>query len=236
MDVPIQPIFLLADSQLLFWRDGGELFLARARRMLEAERPKAAYVGASNGDVLDFYRLFQGAMEGAGITDCRMIPAQPSAEDLEFFDAADLILLAGGDVERGWRAFEDNGLKQKVVERYYTGALLIGISAGAVQLGLHGWRAGAADGEIELFETFKLVPLMIDVHQEPEWRRLTRAMPEVGEYVQGLGIASGSGAVVHPDMTLEPVRRPLVELSVHDGEVRQSLILPPGEDAGEPES
>ncbi len=229
MDVPIKPIILLADSQLLFWSDGDELFLDRARRLLESAGPrtagpKAAYVGASNGDRPEFFQLFQAAMDGIGVTDCRLIPAQPSPEDLAFFDSADLILLAGGDVERGWRAFEDNGLNTRVAERYTAGALLIGLSAGAIQLGLHGCRSG---DEIELFETFKLIPLLIDVHQEPGWQRLNRAMPQVGDYVQGLGIPSGGGAVVHPDMTVEPVRRPLTELSVRGGEVRQNLILPP---------
>ncbi len=239
MDVPIQPIFLLADSQLLFWHDGEELFLERARRLLEVESPKAAYVGASNGDAPEFYQLFEGAMDGIGIGDCRQIPSEPSAEDLEFFDTADLILLAGGDVERGWRTFEQNGLKQKLVERYYTGALLFGISAGAVQLGLYGWHQAepeAAEAETLLFETFKLVPLVIDAHQEPDWRRLARTVPKAGDYVQGLGIPSGAGAVVLPDMTIEPIRRPLTELSVQGGEVRQSLILPGDEAGGGPDA
>ncbi len=227
MDVTPQPIFLLADSQLLFWRDGDELFLDRARRLLGSAEPRAAYVGASNGDRPEFYQLFQGAMEGIGVSDCRMIPERPSADDLEFFDQADLILLAGGDVERGWRAFESNGLKQKVAERYHAGALLIGISAGAVQIGLHGYHQGAADDDSELFETFKLVPFLIDVHQEPDWPRLSRSMPRAGDYVQGLGIPSGGGAMVYPDMTVEPVRRPLVEFAVQGDEVRHSLIMPP---------
>ncbi len=233
MDVPIQPIFLLADSQLLFWRNGDALFLERVRGLLERESPKAAYVGASNGDAPEFFSLFEGAMAGVGVNECRMIPAEPSAADLDFFDAADLILLAGGDALRGWRAFERNGLKQKVVERYYTGAMLFGVSAGAVQLGLHGFRESEGESDVRLFETFKLVPLLIDVHQEPAWQRLARAMPEAGEYVQGLGIPSGAGAVVHPDMTVEPVRRPLTELAIRDGEVCQSLILP-GEPATKP--
>ncbi len=236
MDGPIQPIFLYADSQLLFLKDGEVPYLDRVRRQLEGESPRAAYVGASNGDRPEFYQLFVSAMETIGVTDCRMIPSAPSPEDLEYFDSADLILLAGGDVERGFKTFEKNGLRQKVIERYYTGALLMGISAGAVQLGLYGFRETEGNGseEPELFDTFKLVPLVVDVHQEPDWARLARAMPEVGDLVQGLGIPSGAGAVVHPDMTVEPVRRPLAELSVKDGEVRQSLILPPGE-AGDAE-
>lgn len=236
MDAPIQPIFLFADSQLLFWSEDGELFLDRARQLLESTEPKAAYVGASNGDLPEFFELFRGAMQGIGISDCRMIPAEPSTEDLDFFDQADLILLAGGDPERGWRCFESNGLKQKVVERYYSGCLLMGISAGAMQLGLQAFNEPAgngADKELETFETFKLIPLVIDVHDDPDWLRLHAVMPKVGDLIQGLGIPSGAGAIVHPDMTLEPVRRPLVELGVKNGEVRQSLVFPPGEEDGE---
>lgn len=240
MDIPIQPIFLFADSQLLFWSHDGELFLDRARQLLAGDSPKAAYVGASNGDLPEFYELFQGAMQGIDVTDCRMIPSEPAAEDLEFFDRADLILLAGGDVERGWRCLKRNGLQQKVIERYYTGALLMGISAGAVQLGLQGFvePGSGSNGEeqkVETFETFKLIPLVVDVHDEPDWLRLNAAMPGAGDLVQGLGIPSGGGAIVHPDMTLEPVRRPLVELSVKEEEVRQSLIFPPGKDDEEAE-
>ncbi len=232
MDVTLQPILLLADSQLLFWSDGDGLFLERIRKLLPSESPKAAYLGASNGDRPEFYQLFCGAMEGIGVTDCRMIPRRPAAGDLEFFDRADLILLAGGDVERGWLTFESNGLKEKIAERYDAGALLIGISAGAVQIGLHGTRRDDSEGEIELFDTFKLIPFLIDVHQEPDWQRLSRALPRAADYVQGLGIPSGGGAVVYPDMTVEPVRRPLIELAVRGGEVRRSLIMPPA-DAGD---
>ena len=72
----VKPIFLLADSQLLFWREeSGELFLARARQLLEADtqdRPfKAAYLGASNGDAPEFYQLFEAAMGEIGRASCR---------------------------------------------------------------------------------------------------------------------------------------------------------------------
>ena len=239
METSIQPIFLFADSQLLFWSDGDDLFLDRARRRIENEAPRAAYVGASNGDRPEFYALFEGAMQGIGIPDCRMIPAEPTDEDLDFFDQADLILLAGGDVERGWRAFESNGLQQRVVERYYAGALLIGISAGAIQLGLSGLReteptTNGAPQEPERFDTFKLIPLVIDAHQEPDWLELSEALPQAGELIQGLGIPSGGGAIVHPDMTVEPVRHALVELSLKGKEVRQNLILPPDEETEPP--
>jgi len=224
---PIKPIFLLADSQLLFWQEDDRLFLERAREAIESQQPKAAYVGASNADDPVFYDLFRSAMEGIGITDCRMIPSEPSAEDLEYCGLADLMLLAGGDVKRGWDIIKENGVSQKIIEIYYGGGVLIGVSAGAIQLGLYGWEEDQ-QGKIELFETLKLIPALIDVHQEPDWIRLNQAVPQLGEYIHAVGIPSGGGVIVHADKTLEPVRRSLVNMRLRDGEVQQSLIFPPG--------
>lgn len=243
MDGPVKPIFLLADSQLLFWRrDDGALFLERLRGLLDTASPQAAYVGASNGDRPEFFELFRGAMAGIGVTDCRMIPSEPTDEDLRYFDRADVILLAGGDARRGWRVMKRNGIQRKVIERHYTGAVLMGVSAGAVQLGHHGVDEGE-EGEVRLFDTFKLAPFLIDVHAEPDWARLKAALPAAEANVRGLAIPSGAGAILHPDLTLEAVRSPLTEFerdAEDGGEIRESLILPPGpeeegvkEEAGE---
>ena len=227
MDSPIKPIFLLADSQLLFWSQGEEAFIDRLQALIDEDTPKAAYIGASNGDNPEFFQLFCGAMEGMGSVECRLIPSEPSEEDLEFFDEASLILLAGGDVRQGWRTMKRNGIQQRIIERYYTGAVLIGVSSGAVQLGLHGFAAKAS-GRFRLFDTFKLVPLLIDVHAEPDWQRLHQTLPRADEATRGLGIPSGSGAVLYPDLTLEAIRRPLIELSREpEGDGHQSLIFPP---------
>ncbi|MFY9826391.1 MAG: Type 1 glutamine amidotransferase-like domain-containing protein [Thermoanaerobaculia bacterium] len=201
----LKPIFLLADSQLLFWRDAaGNRLLGRARAMIDGA-PKAAYLGASNGDLPEFYDLFVGAMAEIGIrgSDCRHVPSHPGPGELELLDAADLILLSGGDVQRGWLAFEASGLKDRIVERYYAGAILVGVSAGSVQLGLKGW---SEDG---IFDTFRLVPFVIDVHDEPAWSGLQRAVSAAGGRARGFGIPSGGGALYHPNGSLEPVRHGL---------------------------
>jgi hypothetical protein len=229
----IKPIFLLADSQLLFWRGEGELFLGRVRALVDADReeagraPRAAYLGASNGDLPEFYQLFVAAMEQIDVRDCRQIPAQPDAEDLDFLAGADLILLAGGEVKRGWDAFKAAGLDQKLVERYYGGALLVGISAGAVQLGLKGWDE-AGD---RISDMLRIVPFVVDVHDEPGWGRLLQAVPRAGEHARGIGIPSGGGALYHPDYSVEPVRHPLVEVSQTENGLQQALLLP-GQAAG----
>ncbi len=201
----LQPIVLLADSQFLFWRKNDRLVLERVLK----ERPKAAYIGASNGDNPDFYAIFVAAMEGFGIFDCRMIPSAISEADLSFLNDADIILLAGGDVELGWRTFVTNGLDNHIVRRYSEGVTLIGISAGAVQLGLCGL---AADGS--LIETFKLVPFIIGAHEESyNWKTTRDLLRLSANNTRAIGLPTGGGAIYHPDQTLEPLRHLLVELT-----------------------
>ena len=202
----MQPIFLFADSQLLFWRDGGQLLL---EKVVTRSQPKAAYIGASNGDDPAFYEIFVSAMEGAGVFDCRMIPSVVSETDVAFLNDADIILLAGGDVEAGWRVFINNGLSEHIVRRYFEGALLIGISAGAVQLGLGGL---AADGS--LIETFKLVPYIIGAHEESDnWKTTMALLRMSGPGKTAIGLPFGGGAIYHPDQTVEALRKPLVKLA-----------------------
>jgi cyanophycinase-like exopeptidase len=218
---PIRPLFLLADSQLLFHRDGGALVLDRARAELPAESPRAAYLGASNGDERAFYDIFVAAMEGVGVRASRMIPASPSAEDRAFLDDADLILLAGGDAARGLRAFHEAGLVDRILARYAAGAVLVGVSAGAAQLGQR-----LTGGEGAGLATFRLAPAIVAAHDEPEWAALAEAVTAAEGAVRGIGIPAGGGAIVHADLTVEPVRRTLVEISLGEGGLRRAALIP----------
>jgi len=207
----LKPIFLFADSQLLFWRENGELLIERIVEATTRDQLKAAYVGASNGDQPDFYEIFVAAMEGIGVVDCRMIPSALSEADIAFLNDADIILLAGGDVEIGWRVFLTNGLSEHIVRRYFEGASLIGVSAGAVQLGLCGL---AADGS--LIETFKVVPFIIGAHEESNnWKTTRELLRLSGTGKKAIGLPTGGGAIYHPDNTIESLRHPLVELTVN---------------------
>jgi len=207
----LKPIFLFADSQLLFWRENGALLIERIVEATTRDQLKAAYVGASNGDQPDFYEIFVAAMEGIGVVDCRMIPSALSEADIAFLNDANIILLAGGDVEIGWRVFLTNGLSEHIVRRYFEGASLIGVSAGAVQLGLCGL---AADGS--LIETFKVVPFIIGAHEESNnWKTTRELLRLSGTGKKAIGLPTGGGAIYHPDNTVESLRHPLVELTVN---------------------
>src|ERR1700761_2652651 len=94
---PLAPIYLFADSQLLFWkRPDGSLFLKEVAEATGVEHPSAAYVGASNDDNLELYHgIFEPAMQQIKAGECRMILKRPLAEDAKFLEKADIILLAG---------------------------------------------------------------------------------------------------------------------------------------------
>jgi len=214
-------ILLLADSQLLFWREHGQLVLDRVVKDWRRDELKAAYIGASNGDHPDFYSIFVSAMEGAGVINCRMIPSRLSGDDLAFLNDANIILLAGGDTEIGWRIFLANGLNEHIVRRHSEGASLIGVSAGAVQLGL---CCLAADGS--LIETFGLVPFIIGAHEEfDNWKTPKELLQLSGGGKPAIGLPAGGGAIYHPDHTLEPLRYPLLELSLEGGEIHEAFVV-----------
>ena len=181
-----KPIYLFADSQLLFWSEDDVLFLKSVRDHLGEGDLKAAYVGASNGDDPQFFSIFEAAMQNIGVVDLRMIESSFSAEDAAFMDSADIILLSGGDVEKGWNVFTSTGLAQSIVKRHEEGAVLIGVSAGAVQLGMMGW-ADEVQGSTDFFYTLRLVPFIISAHDEGhDWEKLKGAVTFAGNNVSGI--------------------------------------------------
>ena len=220
----IQPLYLLADSQLLFWKRNDRPLLEAALDGLARDAPlSAAYVGASNGDRPEFYEVFEAAVESIGITDRRMIDSSFGRADRAFLQRAQLIILAGGDVCLGWNTFEKTGMKEVILGRHAQGAVLVGISAGAVQLG----RYGIVDGT-ELLDVFQLVRAIIDTHDESaNWARLSRTIQSLQGAASGLGIPSGGGVIVHPDSSIEALRRPAHEFRFDGTGVTHSLLRAP---------
>lgn len=222
-----QPLYLLADSQLLFWKRHDRLLLAASLDGLDRGKPlSAAYIGASNGDRPEFYEIFEAAMDAVGITDRRMIVSSFDRAGRAFLDSAQLIVLAGGDVRLGWNTFVKSGMKDAILDRYAEGAVLVGISAGAVQLGRCGLVETPESLGTGVFDVFNLVPMVIDVHDEQnEWGRLQRTMQSLNGPATGLGIPSGGGVVVHPDATIEALRRP-AHTFVFDGSAVTHALVP----------
>lgn len=217
MNRPLQPVYLFADSQPLFWHSDEGPFL----RILSASFPdnnlQAAYIGASNGDDPAFYEMFEAAMNLADIHTCKHITAAYSSEEEQFLKTSDVILLAGGSVSQGFKVLNESRMQEVIRERRENGAVLIGISAGAVQLGL-----SAIEDETEL-ELLKIVPMCLAVHDEQdEWKMLKKLAGSPDTFFTGIGIPAGGGMIYHPDQTIEALRKPLTEIS--NGQ--QNLIFP----------
>jgi hypothetical protein len=153
-----------------------------------------------------------------------MIPSQPSAEDMKFLEAAGLVLLAGGNVEHGWRTLEANGVRDVLHRKRYDGTVMVGISAGAVQLGLGAFTTAA---QPQKFETLRFAPFFVGAHDEDQdWWDLRALVNLAHSDVRAVGIPAGAGAIYHYDGTLEPVRKPLLEIAKEDGEVKEHTLLP----------
>ena len=227
----IKPIFLFSDSQLLFWKDKNKSFLSRILEYVDKDKKKenikAAYIGASNGDNPDYFDIFKAAMDQIGVTKCRMIPSKPDIVDLDFLNLSEIILLAGGEVKKGWDIFKQNNLDKIIMDSYHKGAVLMGLSAGAVQLGLKGKDDSRKNSRV-FFDTFKIIPYIIDVHNEnDEWKQLHKMVKNGEQYLKGYGIPSGGGMIFYPDWSIEAIRYILTELELeNEKDIKQSMILP----------
>ena len=212
-----KPIFLLADSQMLFWSEHNVRFLSHIVDALEIEPPraKAAYLGASNGDSPEFFDLFKAAFVDVGVTNCMHVHAEASPEELAFLEQSNLILLAGGDVDLGYRALEKAGLVERLRNYWSDGAILIGVSAGAVQIGVRVDATARVTGN-----SLCLVPYVVAAHEDPEWESLRSLIERTQGSQIGLGIPAGGAAIVYPDGSVEPVRKPIAEVTCQGGTVR----------------
>ena len=163
-------------------------------------------------------------MEGIEIPSCRMIPSNPSEDDRKFLGAADLVLLAGGDVEQGWNVFERNGIKELITQKRYDGAVLIGVSAGAVQLGMGTLREEATMKKVPLFQ---FAPFYVGAHDEgSEWWNLRALVNLAGDGASGVGIPAGGGLVYGPDGSLAPIRKGLTEFRRQGDQMIENVLLP----------
>lgn len=223
--MPLKSLYLLADSQLLFSHGPVHTLAEKIAKELDIEikDAKAAYIGASNGDQAEFYDLFLAAMQGMGILHCKMVHSSPSPDEVSFLQSADIILLAGGNDELGWTAFEQNGLKDLIAYRRLNGTILIGVSAGAIQLGLGSLSTAEQPKQLPMF---CFAPFYIGAHdEENDWWNL-RALVNLSQAdVRAIGIPFGGGAI-YADGTLEPIRKPLLELQKQDGKITEHVLMP----------
>jgi Peptidase family S51 len=219
-----KPIYAFADSSLFFLRrPDGSSFLDEIAQRTGVERPAIAYIGASNGDSLEVYHsIFESAIEGTNLRERRMVLSRPAQEDAKFLERAEIVVLAGGDVHLGWRVFEENGLRELILRRFFEGVVLIGVSAGAVQLGL----GDLAEDGCSVLPTFGLLPFYVGTHGEQEdWASLRRVASLNGKRNHAIGISRGGG-IRYENGEIEILRGSLLEIVTDEERSRESTIYP----------
>jgi cyanophycinase len=222
----VLPLYMLADSQLLFWTGPNGPLLASLLKENGITSPRVAYIGASNGDSAEAHSIFAAAMDQLGSVTAHHVRASYSDEDREFLETADVILLAGGDVESGWNTFQRTGMRKQIENLYHDGTLLIGVSAGAVQCGSH-TSVPSECGTRRLIETFSFAAYIVDVHDEKQdWQRLSSTIHLLEGGTIGLGIPSGGGLAMHPDGMLEPIRQGVHQFTYSEGRLRHAMLMP----------
>jgi cyanophycinase-like exopeptidase len=223
----VQSLYLLADSQLLFWRGPSGPFLESILKTADILAPRIAYIGASNGDSEDAHSIFAAAAAQVEGASAHHVRASYSAEDRQFLETANVVVLAGGDVEVGWNTFTRTGMHDQIRDLYLDrGAVIIGISAGAVQCGTHA-ALSAESGASKLVGTFGFVPYIIDVHDEKQhWERLSSTIHLLEGGRSGVGIPSGGGLAAHADGSLEPIRNSVDFFIFNEGQLQHAVAMP----------
>ncbi|HSH65717.1 MAG TPA: hypothetical protein VLB84_07945, partial [Bacteroidia bacterium] len=65
-----------------------------------------------------YFVIFASAMERAGIREAHMVSSRYGDRDRQHLRAADILLLAGGDVHLGWQIMHQSALGDDVVEKH----------------------------------------------------------------------------------------------------------------------
>ncbi|HEY4214115.1 MAG TPA: Type 1 glutamine amidotransferase-like domain-containing protein [Steroidobacteraceae bacterium] len=220
-------LFLLADSELLFWSDDSGSFVSKIVQAAVKPKPSVAYIGASNGDMPEAFQILQAALDQAEVGEVQHVTAAFPDSDRAFLDTADIIVLSGGDVEVGWNVFAKTGMREVIERRYLEGVVLVGVSAGAVQFGKNA-ALEDENGGSRLIDTFGFVNIIVDVHDEKnEWRSLAATIHLLEGSATGIGIPKGGGLIVHSDSTIEPIRRTAEEFTYRESKLRHAVLSSP---------
>lgn len=229
---PPRRLYVAASSNPLFI---GPWFTSEVRDAIVAAMqargsgsPIAAYIGACNGDLADYFSICQAAVGRLSLPlPCAHVNASEHGRDacVAAVQRAALVVIGGGDVQLGWDAMQRKGLDLAVAGAAEAGSVLLGISAGAIIMGSHGY-SGKDDEFVDPFPTLNLCPHIFGAHEEAEeWRDLRRAVgasPEGAQPRLGIGIPTNAAGILRDGpggvMTFEPSLKDAVVITTRRGD------------------
>ncbi len=106
------------------------------KKRAEGRRPTALFVGTASHDSMPYYNSFHKTYTGLFNlkTDCALtVYGEMNYEKIEGkFQKADMIYVGGGDTVFMLESWEKSGIKKLILEAYERGAVICGLSAGAI--------------------------------------------------------------------------------------------------------
>ena len=218
----MKPVFLLADSELLFFWAEGAPFVGRIREYASVSEPRIVYLSRDDKEAQHLYEMVYAAFAQVGMTDCCPIGVEIDDRDLDHLEDADIIILAGGV----WEALVDQGLCDLLRSRQEEGAVLVGIGEGAIQLGAYCWEKHS-DDEMTVFEGIGAVPGVVSVDEDEDWQALRTVTPACRPRFRGFGIPQGGGLIYLPEENrFEPIREVVYETVERYGASELMLLIP----------
>ena len=178
------------------------------------DRPRVGFLATASGDAPEYIERFHGGLSDRAETSDLRLFSQPSHDPRDWFEAQDVIYVGGGSTANLLAVWRVHGLEDLVREAYERGAVLCGVSAGAICW----FEAGITDSFGPLRELRDGVGLLAgsftphydgEADRRPTLRRaLTAGFPAglaaddfaAAHFVDGelhAAVASREGAAVH---------------------------------------
>jgi dipeptidase E len=235
MSQELKPVYLLAGGRSRS-RKSQDAFIEAAFKESGVVSPVVAYTGTANDDSKDFFKMITGTFVEAGASRVDHAIITPARADLKkarsVLEAADIIFVSGGDVERGMEVLEAKKMVEFLTGLYRQGKPFFGLSAGSIMLGKEWvrWRDPDDDSTAELFPCLGFAPVICDTHDEEDgWQELQDAVALSDGNISGYGIASGTAIKVYADGKVEALGGVVCCYIRRSGKaVRQPDIIPAG--------
>ncbi|HEY1585367.1 MAG TPA: Type 1 glutamine amidotransferase-like domain-containing protein [Polyangia bacterium] len=181
---------------------------------LAGARPLVAWVGAANGDQRAWYERVAKVLReryGAEVEMARTVGEYDTGETRQLLEAAQVIYIGGGDVSLLAERVRALGVDEQIRRRHAEGALVVGVSAGAIGLTRYWVQFPEDNFELEQptrFACIGALPLAVDCHDEQsDWEELRALLAawdreEPGAVVDAYGIPLGGALEIAPTGTV----------------------------------
>jgi cyanophycinase len=175
---------------------------------LAGARPLVAWIGAASGDSHSWFERIAKVLRQRYAADVRMARTVGDfvfAETFQLIESASMIYIGGGDVAALAAPMREFGLDELIRRRRREGALVVGVSAGAI--GLTRWWVEFPDDNPALsrptrYACIGAVDCAVDCHDEDsDWEELRALLgawgvEEPGAVVDAYGIPLGGALEV----------------------------------------